>query len=253
MKISVITVTLNAERFLRQTILSVLGQDYNNYEYIIIDGRSHDQTLAIIEEYAALDARIQYKSEPDRGISDAMNKGAQLANGDILVCLHADDFFADTSVLKRVAKLLENPSEIWLTGGIRYVDQAGSSLMDITARRFSYRRLLRGNIILHPATFVKRNTFMEVGGFSTVLHYAMDYDLWLRIGEIAPPLVIRDILTCFRVHGGSLSCKDSDKAFAEEWNVRKLALGGHKTSYLFHYGYYMLKKLIHGRYLKRNL
>lgn len=243
---------MNADRFLRGTIESVIGQDFDSYEYIVIDGGSHDATQSIVDEYAAHNDRIRFLSGPDRGISDAMNKGVEFATGDILVFLHADDFFAAPTVLRRVAGWFEdNPAIAWLTGGIRFADYQGRPIRDVAARCYSYRRLLRGNIIFHPATFIKREAVIRAGGFSTVLKYAMDYDLWLRLGKIAPPYVVDDVLTCFRVHGGSRSCRYADDAFAEEWEVRKRALGQATVSYYLHFGYYLLKRIIYGRFFKR--
>lgn len=253
MKISIITVTLNAERFLRETIRSVAGQDYPGYEHVIVDGGSRDKTIEIIRDAAERDTRISYRSEPDGGISDAMNKGAQEAAGEILGFLHGDDFFATETSLRSVVECFErNPHDIWLTGGIRYVDERSRPLKDLPVRRYSYRRLIRGNIILHPATFVKKDSFVNLGAFSTDLSYAMDYDLWLRLGKVKDPLVVRDILTCFRVHGGSLSCRHSDEAFVEEWKVRRRAVGEGPCR-LFHHCYYLLKRAIHGRYFKTQI
>jgi hypothetical protein len=83
-----------------------------------------------------------------------------------------------------------------------------------------YNRLLRGNIILHPATFVMRHAMMEIGGFDSKLKYAMDYDLWLRLGSNNHPLCLDKLLSCFRIHNGSLSSSKVAEAFAEEKRIR---------------------------------
>jgi len=96
----------------------------------------------------------------------------------------------------------------------------GNLLGDIRVRSFTFNRLLRGNIILHPATFLTRQALDKVGGFNIRWKYAMDYDLWLRLGVLKPPLRIDRSLTCFRVHSGSLSSVKTAEAFAEERQIR---------------------------------
>jgi glycosyltransferase involved in cell wall biosynthesis len=248
MKISIIMVTLNADRFLRNSIESVISQDYDDFEYLIIDGCSTDRTLAIVEEYVALEPRLRVQSEPDAGIADAMNKGWQLASGDVVGYLHADDYFADRFVLRRIASAFAgNQDAVWCTGGMRHVDSAGGLLKEFFPRRYTFRRLLRGNIIFHPATFVKREELVKIGGFSPCLKYAMDYDLWLRLGRVSAPLILADILACFRVHGGSISCRYADAAFVEEWQVRTRYLHTGTATYMVHYWYYVLKRMVQAK------
>ena len=99
--VSIITVVLNGERFLAECIQSVISQDYDNLEYIIVDGGSRDGTLDIIRHY---EDRIDYwLSEPDEGLYDALNKGVKLSNGDIFSALHADDAYYNQTVINRVA------------------------------------------------------------------------------------------------------------------------------------------------------
>ncbi|MFM7725108.1 MAG: glycosyltransferase, partial [Flavobacteriales bacterium] len=100
MKVSIITITYNSAETLEDTIQSVLSQDYPNVEYIIVDGSSKDDTLAIVERYRKSIAVVL--SEPDKGIYDAMNKGVRLATGDVIGILNSDDFYADSTVLTDV-------------------------------------------------------------------------------------------------------------------------------------------------------
>jgi glycosyltransferase involved in cell wall biosynthesis len=221
MKLSVITVCLNSRPFIGETIESVLAQDYPDFEHVIVDGGSTDGTLDLIREYAGRDPRIVWTSGPDRGISDAMNKGAAMASGEVLAHLNADDYYAGPDVLGRVAGCFTARPEIeWLTGGLAFVAMDGTFLREARVRRYSFRRLLRGNIILHPATFMRRSAFREAGGFDPGLHYCMDYDLFLRLGSRSAPLCLDSRLTCFRVHPGSRSVVCSAAAYAEEFQVR---------------------------------
>lgn len=221
MRISVITVTLNAERFLAECLASVAGQGDALFEHIIVDGGSSDTTLDIIKKYAEHDSRVRWISGPDKGIADAMNKGLECATGDVVGFLNADDFYPDTLVLAAVSGCFaDNPAAAWLTGGAVIVSAQGTSIREIGARRYSFRRLVRGNIFFHPSTFVKRDLINRVGGFNKSLSFCMDYELFLRLGSVTAPLVVDKKLSCYRVHADSQSVSNSERAYAEEFMVR---------------------------------
>ena len=241
LQFTVVTVTLNAEKYLRQTMVSVLAQKGVTFEYLLIDGESHDATLSIVEMFSSTDDRVCCLSAPDDGISSAMNRGIQHAKGDIIAFLHADDYYPDTGVLERVAAFFRSaPDTVWLTGGVTMVGEHGETRRSVSARRFTYKRLLRNNIILHPATFVRRDVLTDIGGFSPGLSYAMDYDVWLRLAALRIPLVVNDLFACFRVHSGSLSTKYEAKTVREEWMVRKKYLHN-PFGMALHYLYYLLR------------
>lgn len=251
MKISVITVCFNSSNFIRQTIESVLGQDYSDFEYVLIDGGSSDGTVDLIKHYADQDQRIVWSTEPDQGISDAMNKGAETASGEIITHLHSDDYYAHPEVLSRVADCFRAaPSTIWLTGGLSFVAEDGSALREVRVRNYSFRRLLRGNIILHPATYIRRDTFHSAGQFDTHLKYCMDYDLFLRLGSMGPPLVLDEQLACFRIHADSCSVSRSEQAYEEEYQVRMRYLQKTGRASLYYKLDYQLKRRLNRLFYK---
>lgn len=258
MLFSIITICLNPGPLLDETIRSLAVQREAQWEHLIIDGGSSDGTVERLEKAAADDDRVRWISEPDSGIADAMNKGLEMAKGEIIAFLHADDRYAHENVLADVAACFSaHGSEAgWVTGGMREIDLHGKLLRTLPVRRFSYRRLLRNNIIMHPATFVRCGAFQASGNFDDVLTYAMDYDLWLRLGKISPPLLLDDILTDFRVHVGSLSSRESLKALEESYRIRKkyvqgsLALLGHA---LYYYWQYLNEKLSSSRLRQNNV
>lgn len=234
MRVSVVTVTLNSERFLPECLASVATQGDYLQEHIIVDGGSTDGTLEIIRKQAAADSRVRWISEPDKGISDAMNKGVALATGDIITHLNSDDYYPQPGILSTVVNcFLCNPPVTWLTGGLTFVSENGSYIRDIRVRRYSFRRLVRGNILLHPSTFIKRDLFNAVGGFNVSLSYSMDYDLFLRLGNIFSPMAVDKQLSCFRIHASSRSGAQSEQAYAEEFQVRMnyLRSKGRATAY----------------------
>jgi GT2 family glycosyltransferase len=167
-----------------------------------------------------------------------------MAKGEVIAFLHADDRYAHENVLADVAACFsaEGIEAGWLSGGMREIDLHGVLLRILPVRRFSYRRLLRNNIIMHPATFVRREAFHDCGHFDAALTYAMDYDLWLRLGKISPPLLLDDILTDFRVHSGSLSSRESLKALEESYRIRKKYVKG-SWALLGHALYYRWQRL----------
>ncbi|MBL0226732.1 MAG: glycosyltransferase [Geobacteraceae bacterium] len=243
LRISVITVTLNSGRFLAECLSSVAAQGNSLHEHIIVDGGSTDSTLEIVKQHAAADPRVRWISEPDRGISDAMNKGVALATGDVITHLNSDDYYPHPQVLASVQDCFTlNPSSSWLTGGFTFVSGEGAFLRDIRVRKYSFRRLVRGNILLHPSTFIKRDLFVAVGGFDVSLLFCMDYDLFLKLGSVEPPLVVDKQLSCFRAHPASRSVSQSEQAYAEEFRVRMDYLHSKGRSTIYYYLDYQLKR-----------
>ena len=250
MKFSIVTITYNSEKFLEETIRSVLLQEHDDFEYLLVDGGSGDGTLDIIRDHAASDPRIRWISEPDRGIADAMNKGTAMSSGEVIAHLHSDDYYPDGSILTLVnAEFEKSPDSFWLTGGIYLVGPKRKILDQIGVRRYSYPDLLRSNILLHPSTFVKRSAFDRVGNFDISLKYSMDYDLWLRLGLLSDPLLLDHPLACFRVHGESLSTVEADKAFDEAWEIRKRFLGKNPLRIFRQFINYKIIKKSHRAYI----
>lgn len=254
LRISVITVALNAERFLAKCLDSVAAQGDSLHEHIIVDGGSTDATLEIIKRYAAADSRVRWISEPDNGISDAMNKGVALATGEVITHLNSDDYYSHPHVLSTVQDcFLRFPSYSWLTAGFTFISEEGEFVRAIRVRRYSYSRLVRGNILLHPSTFIKRDLFNMVGGFNLSLSFCMDYDLFLRLGGVTPPLVVDKQLSCFRAHSGSRSVSHAEQAYAEEFQVRMAFLRSKDRSTLYYRLDYLIKRYLNKIFYRRLL
>ncbi len=206
MRISVITCTWNSERFLRESIQSVLAQDHGEIEYIFVDGGSTDATLEIITGASRPYHLIR---DVRGGVSRAMNAGAAVATGDVIAHLHSDDYYADARVLSRVGHAFAaHPGSQWLVGQM-VVDCAGVLSAPTPAQRFSYGRFARGAFgVGHPACFVRRSAFAAAGAFDESLKYAMDWDLWYRLASRSVPVVVPEVLAVWREHQGSLSGGD---------------------------------------------
>ncbi len=185
MKISVITVTFNSASVIQDCLTSVRMQQYKNIEHIIIDGKSNDGTLSILESqrnhFAAL------ISEPDKGIYDAMNKGINIATGDIIGFLNSDDFYADKNVLSKVANIFaDNPSIEACYSDLIYVDKltASKTVRYIKSRKFKSGLFLKGWCPPHPTFFVRRSNFERYGNFNLDYKIASDVDLMIRFLEV---------------------------------------------------------------------
>lgn len=236
---SIITCTWNSEPFLAQSLESVLAQDYPHIEYIFVDGGSSDGTLDRIK---SLRRPYRLLENVRGGISRAMNAGIEAATGDVIAHLHSDDYYLRPDVLSTVAGHLQASGRNWLFGRILRDVHGTLHREKFISPRYSYSRLLRTNFIPHPATFVKRDFIQRAGGFDTTLKYAMDYDLWLKLGELGEPVQLDEPLAAFREHYGSLSTRDQLPALEEDFRVRLSHAGFNPVSRAMHYLRYLVRR-----------
>ncbi|KAA5548763.1 glycosyltransferase family 2 protein [Adhaeribacter rhizoryzae] len=180
MKISIITVSYNSSSTIRDTIDSVLSQDYADFEYILVDGQSTDGTLDIIRSYDH--PSIRWISEPDKGIYDAMNKGVQLATGDIIGILNSDDFYTDQQVLSKVARTFQEQQVESVYSDLAYVDASDVNKIVRYWKSGQYKEgsFLEGWMPPHPTFFVQRSVYQKYSQFDVRLKSAADYELMLR-------------------------------------------------------------------------
>lgn len=224
MKISLITVVYNGEKFLQDCFNSVIAQTYPNVEYLVIDGASTDKTLNIIQQNQA---HIDYFiSEKDQGLYDAINKGIQQATGDIIGILNADDKFATIDVLSSVAEVfMANPAINGLYGNLDYIHATSDKIV----RKWRSKPAIpedmeKGWMPAHPTLYLKRTLFEEYGNYALDLGTAADYELILRyfythkIKTIYMPL----LMVKMRVGGVSnQSLKSRYYAFINDYKALK--------------------------------
>jgi glycosyltransferase involved in cell wall biosynthesis len=179
--ISVITPCFNSEATIRETLQSVVDQDYPHWEHIVVDGASRDGTLGILKEFP----RLRWKSERDQGHYHAMNKGIEMARGDAIVILNADDCFRP-GVFRSVAEALtENPDWDGLFGDTIYVDGRGDEIFRRVEAKYDYDvlRFAMDNIV-HHTLFVRPHVYQRLGAYRHQLFKnAADYDFMLRMGR----------------------------------------------------------------------
>jgi glycosyltransferase involved in cell wall biosynthesis len=179
--VSIITVCFNSSETIRETIESVLSQDYADIEYIIVDGGSTDGTVEIIGEYRD---RIQaFVSEPDRGIYDAMNKGMRLARGAIVGMLNSDDVYVDPHVVTELIAALEQADVDAVFADLLYVDKFDRARVRryYDSSGWNPDRFRYGWMPAHPTLFVKRERYARCGPFSLDYRIAADFELLVRL------------------------------------------------------------------------
>jgi glycosyltransferase involved in cell wall biosynthesis len=178
-RISIITVTYNAAEHLRDCLDCVRAQEVD-VEHIVMDGESTDGTLAILEEYREHLAHVI--SEQDKGMYDAANKGIQLASGEVIGMLNADDFYLSRDTLSKVAAAFEDETVDAVYGDLVYVDRedTGKVVRVWRSGEFHPRKFYRGWMPPHPTFFVRRRVYEQYGLFNLGLGTAADYELMLR-------------------------------------------------------------------------
>jgi len=180
MRISIITVSHNSAATIKDTLQCISEQEYNDIEHIIVDGKSVDNTATIINGFTHINKFI---SEPDGGLYDAMNKGIQLATGDIIGILNSDDIYADNAVLNKVAAAFNSTDAHCVYGDLQYVQTNNLHKIVRTWRagKFIHKNFLYGWMPPHPTFFVRKEVYDKVGLFNTTLKSAADYEMMLRI------------------------------------------------------------------------
>ena len=197
-KVSIITPSYNQADFLAATIESVLSQDYPDIEYIIMDGGSTDGSVDIIRKYE--DRLAYWISQPDKGQSEALNKGFARSTGDILTWICSDDTLLPGAVSTAVSLFAKNPGAGLIYGDARNIDPEGKQLGIRFGVPFSVRGMVVDNPVPQPASFFSRAAWERFGPLNENLHYAMDRQLWLRMNGRIPIYYEPVMLATMRRH-----------------------------------------------------
>jgi GT2 family glycosyltransferase len=215
---------------LEATLESVATQDYPLVEHIVVDGGSTDGTVEVLRSRP----NVRWISEPDEGLSDAVNKGVAMATGDLIGWLNADDLYHPGALAAVAQAFEEQPEAEWGFGRCGIIDAEGNEIRSgVTAyknfflRRYSFSLYLTHNFVSAPSTFVKRSAYAEVGTFDKRFKYSMDYDVWLRLAERGDPVFIDDELASFRMAEGSLSMSGFETQFVEHYESARPYVGEH--------------------------
>lgn len=180
MKVSIITSCFNREKTIAQAIESVLSQDYPNIEYIIVDGASKDNTLAIINRYKGRISHII--SEPDKGMYEGINKGIRAATGDIIGLLHSDDFLYSTNTISRIVKRFEETQADFIYGNGLFVDSDNTDkvVRNWMGGKYSKWKVRHGWLPLHPTCYIRKACINKWGLYDESYKIAADSDFLFR-------------------------------------------------------------------------
>jgi glycosyltransferase involved in cell wall biosynthesis len=213
--VSIITPSFNQGKYLKCNIESVMNQNYPNIEHIIIDGGSTDNTIPIMVKQQHL-YNMHWISEPDKGQSDALNKGLKLSKGDIIGWINSDDAYLSKYSISKVVKFFENNENANVVIGDCAIIDDKNCVRNISFGLpiISNYILSRRNIISQPSVFFRKN-IADMYHADINLDYTMDYDLWLRISSKNKFYHINAILSCFRLHNSSKTVSNAEKMRSE--------------------------------------
>jgi glycosyltransferase involved in cell wall biosynthesis len=199
--ISIITPSFNQGAYIEQTIRSVLHQDFEHVEHIVVDGGSTDGTVDILKRYP----HLVWVSEKDRGQADALNKGLALAKGDIVGWVNSDDYY-EHDIFGSVAACFQRTSAQWVVGNLADVFDDGSQVVFRRSPTITFDALVRDpDIVRQQATFFRREALTAAGGWNADRYMAMDYDLWVKLAKVSPPAMVDENWAYFRNHAAQKS------------------------------------------------
>lgn len=239
--VTIVTPSFNQARFLNATMQSVFNQSYPNIEYIVIDGGSSDGSVELIKKHAH---RLAYWiSEPDKGQTDAINKGFARASGEILAWLNSDDTYEAHAVAQAVQRLVQSPEVGLVYAEANFIDEHGQKIGRFPAAQTDYQHLRRGYVhIPQQAAFWRADLWRQVGPLDDNLYFAMDYDLWLRLAKVSEIRYYpNQVWANFRLHGDSKTIAEDDRCWTEMVQIHKRD-GGHWFSLLT--AKFILRKLL---------
>ena len=230
--VSIITPSFNQARYIEATIRSVLSQDYPNIEYIIVDGGSTDETVAIIQKYtlesdsllsvqkqaSAIQSRsiAWWVSEKDKGQTDAINKGFARAKGQILAWLNSDDTYEPGAISAAVKYLQEHPEVGMVYGDCNYINEDGRVIGKFGSAQTDYRLLRQGYAHIPQQTmFFRADLWKQVGPLDPSFYFAMDYDLWTRLAARSTLKYVPQLWANFRLHTSGKTIAADDRCWPE--------------------------------------
>ncbi len=212
--VTIITPAYNRASYLDETILSVLGQDYPNTEYIVLDDGSTDNTLDIIKKY---NGKIIWDSHPNMGETRTVNKGFSMAKGDIIGVVNSDDPLLKTAISKIVTFMISNPEIVVTYPDWNLINEKGEVIHHYDTYVYAYITMLRlHHCMPGPGAFFRRKIIEQLGGRDPQFRYVGDFDFWLRAGLIGPFARIEETLATFRRHPDSASLAQQGALMGEE-------------------------------------
>jgi len=244
LKVSLITVTYNSASTLQHTIDSIAEQNYSDIEYIIVDGNSTDETVSIIQSNSQIVSK--WISEPDKGLYDAMNKGIQMATGDVVGIINSDDFYHRTDAISQIVNAFQEFGSQCVYADVRFVksDNLDKTVRYYSSKRFNLGAFSWGFMPAHPTFYTFRINFEKFGGYKTDYRIAADFELLVRFlykHKLSYHYLDLDLLK-MRLGGVSTASLKSTWIINQE-DLRACRENGLKTNYFRLYSRYFRKIL----------
>ena len=240
-RLSIITVCYNSDKTIRDTIESVLNQKLKNYEYIIVDGASSDNTLKIISEYKKAISKVI--SEKDSGIYDAINKGIQISTGNIIGILNSDDIFADEMVLLNIYNhFMKYPSCDAIISDVHFINNNGRTIRKYSSKNWNVDKFKWGFMPPHPSFYCKKELFDLYGFYSTSFKIASDFELLIRFLKVNSISFMYVPMVIAKMRLGGISTKGISSTIQLNKEIyQSCKINNIKTSMLKIYSKYFFK------------
>jgi glycosyltransferase involved in cell wall biosynthesis len=239
--VTIVTPSFNQGRFIRETIESVLAQDYSPIEYLVMDGGSTDETLGVLKSFGD---RFYWASERDKGQSQAINKGWRRAQGVYLAWLNSDDIYLPGAVSKGVTFLQQHPAIGAVYGHGYHIEENGRILEPYPTEPFNRQRLAETCYICQPTVFIRKSVLEKIGFLDENLHFCMDYDLWFRIARDFDFGLIPDFLACTRFYRTTKTLGQKVQVHKEIMSVVFRHHHAVPPSWVYGYGHAFLEKYL---------
>ena len=226
MKVSIITISFNTENTIEKTLQSVAYQSYKNIEHIIVDGGSKDNTLEICNSFSHISKII---SEPDNGVYDAFNKGLELATGDVVGFLNADDIFYNENSVQEIANIFLNNETDIVYGNLDYVNREGKVIRNWTSRPYEKGLIKKAWMPAHPTFYCKKEVYDRLGIYNDSFKIGGDFELCLRFLEVnkVPSFYLNKKLVKMLIGG------ISNSGLKSKWTIYKEELRAFKINKVF--------------------
>lgn len=196
MKITIITPSYNHGKYIEKNILSVINQNWNDIEHIVIDGGSTDTTVEVLQKYP----HVRWVSEKDEGQADALNKGIAMATGDIIGWINSDDYY-EKNIFKDVINEFKNKETQWIIGNISLNYPSLNMVLPISSPEVTYKNLINNaDIVKQQGAFYRKEAIDEVGRWDKQFFMVMDFDLWVRLSKKWRPAMVNKQWALFTMH-----------------------------------------------------